>query len=800
MPYQHHTSSNLYVATTDYNGLIITSINPKLQKTITTKNSQGKVISVEDADTFVMKYTYDANGNLTTTTDAAGNVTTMSYDIRGRKTGMVDPDMGRWSYEYDALGNLIRQTDAKAQVTTMAYDLLGRMTSRTEPEGISSWTYDTQWVGALSSESGGIASKAYVYDTYGRVKASNTTINGQLYIVLTNYDGLGRVDTITYPNGVAVRHNYNTSHYFESVSNVNTGAVIWQANAMDQFGHLTSESFNNSKVTTNHNYHPVRGTLTGLSSVSGGTTIQNWSYDYDPIGNMKFRTDAVVGYTENFQYDNLNRLTHVRDAGGVLQKQYDYDEIGNIKSKSDVGAYAYDPFHPHAVQTAGGNSYSYDANGNMKGGAGRTLSWTSFNKPLGITTANGYSGYAYDAGHNRVQKTTQTMETTYIGKIYEQQRDILTGITKQVANIYAGSKLVASISDVSGIVSTRYMHGDHLGSISVITDETGAVVERLRFDVFGLPVDPATDAAKAMGASNTTRGFTGHEMDASTGLINMNARLYDPILGRFISADAVVPGAGNMQAFNRYSYVVNNPLMYTDPTGHFFGIDDLLFIAIVGAIAGGANAAMNGGGFMDIVLGAAIGGIAAYAGGSAGLWAGELAGGGLGGFIAGSIAGGIAGGVVGAAMGTAFYGGDMIANVRNAFVSGAATGFASAMFGQWAGAYVAGYWQGGADDARRALGQSLKNTFITAAAAMTARVAIDYISSDVAATGREMSGAAGKSSGNANGDTTSTRGRRLPKDSLAYETLLKDGTVTKEMLDNTWLYPNSKKVPSLNNS
>jgi len=166
-----------------------------------------------------------------------------------------------------------------------------------------------------------------------------------------------------------------------------------------------------------------------------------------------------------------------------------------------------------------------------------------------------------------VLKTTPTSTTAYIGKIYEQST--INGITKDVSHIYAGSKLVESIEQVAGLQPTiKYMHGDHLGSISVITDAGGAVIERLRFDVFGAPVNPTTGAATGFATSNTTRGYTGHEMDASTGLINMNARLYDPVLGRFISADTVIPEPGNMQSFNRYSYVLNNPLLYIDPTGH----------------------------------------------------------------------------------------------------------------------------------------------------------------------------------------------------------------------------------------
>ena len=124
--------------------------------------------------------------------------------------------------------------------------------------------------------------------------------------------------------------------------------------------------------------------------------------------------------------------------------------------------------------------------------------------------------------------------------------------------------------------STSYLHQDHLGSTSVITgrDTAGKVVvlERQYYDAFGLPLKDSTDARTAATKSSdiTKQGFTGHETLAAFGLIQMNARLYDPALGRFISADTFIQSPLNLQSYNRYSYVLNNPLSYTDPTGHFF--------------------------------------------------------------------------------------------------------------------------------------------------------------------------------------------------------------------------------------
>jgi RHS repeat-associated protein len=115
---------------------------------------------------------------------------------------------------------------------------------------------------------------------------------------------------------------------------------------------------------------------------------------------------------------------------------------------------------------------------------------------------------------------------------------------------------------------TLCFHTDHLGSVAVITNEAGAVVERLAYDAWGKRRFPngADDPAGSI-ESQTTRGFTGHEQLDDVALVHMNGRVYDPLLGRMISADPTVPDPLNAQAWNRYSYVGNDPLAFTDPSG-----------------------------------------------------------------------------------------------------------------------------------------------------------------------------------------------------------------------------------------
>src|ERR1051326_4318685 len=138
-----------------YHGLVTTDTNQNNQTRTVTKNSQGQVISVADAQGHVTSYSYDPVGNLTKTVDATGaNIVTATYDLRGRKTQSNDPNLGIWSYAYNALGQLVSQIDAKNQSAQFTYDLLGRVTQRVEPDMTASWSYDTApyGIGKLASD------------------------------------------------------------------------------------------------------------------------------------------------------------------------------------------------------------------------------------------------------------------------------------------------------------------------------------------------------------------------------------------------------------------------------------------------------------------------------------------------------------------------------------------------------------------------------------------------------------------------------------------------------------------------
>ncbi|HMH16545.1 MAG TPA: RHS repeat-associated core domain-containing protein [Burkholderiales bacterium] len=593
-------------------------------------------------------YNYDPFGNLIQT-NAGGVITGVTYDLRGRKTNMSDPDMGAWIYAYNALGELIRQTDARGNVSTMQYDPLGRMSSRSEPDMNSIWTYDncTMGVGKLCqvNADNGFAS-TYGYDPLGRLKTLTTNIDVS-YTVTTTYDGFSRVDTVTYPDTFAIKNGYNAFGYLSSVTNNTNGSVLWVKQAQTfqpSGGTAVQEVLGNPSgagALTNHRFYDALNRLTSTDAVGTAGTQVLFNYSYDPIGNLAQRVvDGFSGVTENFSYDSMNRLTlasGTNPAGTLVTRSLDYDVLGNIIYKSDVGVYGYGApcgarTCPHAVANVSGTvnaSYTYDANGNLTYGASRTLTYTSFNLPLNVGQGGNTFQYTYNADHERVRllvnRATGVYTTVYLhpggaGNLLYEKETLPDGTIENRNYVTAAGGLIGVYVIKTGAApEMRYYHRDHLGSIVAISNEAGTVTERLSYEAFGKrrAQDGTADPDNRIFGMYTDRGFTAHEHLEELGLIHMNGRVYDPLLGRFMTADSFLQSPTNLQSYNRYSYVWNNPLAFTDPSGHYnlgkkLGLDRPLS-AITGTIRGIADSANNDpGGFFvglfgSMIVGGAIG-------------------------------------------------------------------------------------------------------------------------------------------------------------------------------------------------
>ncbi len=419
-------------------------------------------------------------------------------------------------------------------------------------------------------------------------QSANTAAN-YLAQAQTQYNQLQNQADIYNPEQAArIQQQYN------AMLQDSTYIYYWRAGEYDASGRAIETLYGNGLVNT-YGYDQGSGYLNTIKTGLFWQDIRDLEYSYDALDNVLTKNDVMNGVSESYSYDNLDRLTssliNVNNGQQSLNQttNYSYDAVGNITNKSNVGAYYYASSRPHAVTQAGGTNYGYDANGNMTSGDGRNWQWTSFNKPKQITKAGNTVNFSYGPSRARYKQvataTAGTTTTYYIGSAYEKVIDP-AGKVRHKNTISAGGHSIATITEETKNIAgshvvtytTHYLHQDALNSVDLITNSQAEVVSHQNFRPFG--ERRAQIYAAGFNAGNTSainsvlqhinRGFGGHEELASVGLIHMNGRVYDAKLGRFASADPHIQAPNNSQSYNRYSYVLNNPLKYTDPSGFFF--------------------------------------------------------------------------------------------------------------------------------------------------------------------------------------------------------------------------------------
>ncbi|WP_444933929.1 FG-GAP-like repeat-containing protein [Microbulbifer sp. JTAC008] len=570
------------------------------QEHYTYLNSLGQVVRVVDANGTPISYEYDSQGNLVQTEvngDSNSRIS-IDYDLSGNKVQIQDPDSGQLNFEYDGLGQLRRQTWAQGTANekyfTQEFDLLGRVTSRIDTAAdntseTSSWVYDTTKYGLLSSKSKADFSESYHYDSLTRVDQISTSITGLGTKSFSySYDAFSREQSVTYPGGFAVEHSYDSKGfplYAYDITDLSAPALLWQADdTEDERGNLIYQQYGNglvSKSIYDSDSGLLTGIITGDGNLGGAVTgnIQSLSYQYDSMGNLLNRASsredsagsAQEAIVESFTFDDLNRLTKASTTGlssGSRVINYGYDDLGNLTSRTDVGTLKYERSGNagvHAVTEAGGLSYQYDVYGNMTSRADVAAEYDVFNKPTRIDSTY----FSYGPDRARYKQVNDSVTTYYLaGGQYE----VVVGENGTTQKSYLGSYLLHSEAD-SGDTQILYMHLDHLGSVESITDDDGNLVERLAYSPFGLRrMDDWSDGDPTNGDPETlptTKGYTGHEMLDQLSLVHMNGRVYDPVIGRFMSTDLFIQSPYNSQSFNRYTYTFNNPLSFVDPSGYY---------------------------------------------------------------------------------------------------------------------------------------------------------------------------------------------------------------------------------------
>ena len=560
----------------------------------------------------------------------ASIATTATFDLLGRMTVQDDPDLGRVQHRYNSLGEPRCRQDAAGGLTVTAYDGLGRMASRRDHraragsacatlsatpgalEGNATWTYDAgNGLGKVStvsdSETG--YSRTQRYDSLGRPSTAETTpgTGEDPHHEKATYDRFGRPFQFFDASRTqarfdfnGVRHAYNSNGYLERLQDAEgtfdgqgtftPNTVYRTVTATDARGNVTAETLGNG-ATRVHKFDGRTGRLLGIQAGKSSTKdLQDLAYQWDTLGNLKSRTsgEGASALTEAFTYDNLNRLrTHQVGSGAVQSTAY--DGYGNVRSRTGVGTYAYGADsggsgRPHAVASVTENgvsvTHSYDANGSLTSSSdGRTVSYAAFGKATSVSKGGHTSAFTHGPDRSRFKRTDtdgmgKATTTLYIGSVER--------VTHPDATVTVRRRIGGTAIELAGPAvgsceadAVRYVLRDHLGSVDRLVNAQGAVRQSMSFAAWGARRGPAdwTELAEAAARSfddcATTRGFTGHEMLDAVGVVHMNGRIYDPALGRFLRADPFVQFPSNLQSHNRYSYALNNPLAYTDPSGYF---------------------------------------------------------------------------------------------------------------------------------------------------------------------------------------------------------------------------------------
>ena len=576
-------------------------------------NALGQIAQVVDSRNTPVDYTYDAQGNLKTTVVDNNVLTTITvvHDLAGNKTRITDPDAGVISFAYNGFGELRRQTwqpdlTGYTKSITYTYDALGRQIGRTDqPVSGNATSYSWAWdapgqLGLLASQSGNGITESYGYDHLSRVQTLTTSITGMTgsRIFTYGYDSFSRPTTTTYPGGLSISRDYHASGLHVRTRDItgSTDSILWAlGDTTNDRGQLTHELYGNGVVTA-HAYAGNNGLLSGITSgrlTENNTVndlhgdIQTLSYEFDSLGNLHSRTTqrsdnnglAFEEITERFAYDSLNRVT-ASTTSGLFSRilDYQYDDLGNLTYRSDLGTLTYNRTSNagiHAITSSGTAStpayktYAYDKYGNMTSRGGETITYDVFNKPLTISGSSGTTSFSYGPNHERFKQISGG-KTTYVinGGAYEEIVDNTTGSVTQKS--YVDGFIVQTA--IGSTTEVTYLHNDHLGSTEAMSDVNGNLLNRMSFGVWGnrqqADWQSGILATGELNAFRTTKGYTGHEQLDAHNLVHMGGRVYDPTIGRFLSADLYIQSPYNTQSFNRYSYVFNNPLSYTDPSGY----------------------------------------------------------------------------------------------------------------------------------------------------------------------------------------------------------------------------------------
>ena len=537
--------------TYDLRGRRITSTDQNLKTTTYTYDDADRLTAVTDPATNTTQYAYDTEDNLLSITDANNHTTYFAYNARGWVTGTTFPSTLSESYTYDLVGNLLSKTDRKNQTIQYVYDALYRLSSKTYPDSTSvEYVYDL--AGKVQQVSDPTGTYGFAYDNMGRLisTATNYSFVAGTYTNSYAHDAASNRTSLTAPDGSISTYGYDTLNRLNGLANSWAGSFGFSYDALSRRTQLTRPN----GVNTNYSYDGLSHLLSVLHQ-AGVNTLDGASYTYDPAGNRATKTNYLNGVTSNYGYDPLYELTQVTQ-GASTTESYSYDAVGNRLSSSGVASYSYNASNELTANSLG--SYSYDNDGNtLTDASGKSYTWDFENRMTQAVvpgTGGGTTTFKYDPFGRRIQKSGPLGTTNYVYDGYNVVEEVDNG-GNVLSRYTQGSHVDEWLAELrSG--TTSYYERDGLGSITSLSNSSGALANTYTYDAFG-------KLTASTGTLTNPFQYTGREFDQETGLNYNRARYYDPSAGRFLSDDPIGFNGGN----DFYAYVANNPVIFTDPSG-----------------------------------------------------------------------------------------------------------------------------------------------------------------------------------------------------------------------------------------
>ncbi|MER6792093.1 RHS repeat-associated core domain-containing protein [Amycolatopsis mediterranei] len=581
-------------------------------------------------------YAYTRSGKQATVTDTTGkNVWTFEYDLKDRKIASTDPDTGRTTFTYDAAGRLLTTTDARNRLISYTYDNLGRKTAEYDGPAltgtkIAGWTYDTLLPGQPTSSTRYVGTKAYTkettgYDTAGRPTGSKVTIppgdkglSGSYQFGITYDPNSGAVHTMNTPEEGGLPAEEVSFAYYDNgapktMLAVNTSGdftKLVSSTAYNPLGQVLRTNYNDDQspyqVSVTSTYADGTNrleTVQAQRSTSSDYWIANRVYSYNQVGNLTKIADTPPGTKSDvqcFRQDYLQRLTEAwtpgsgdcaaqpttagTDGAAPYWTSWTFDDTGDRKTQvqhtpsGDITTASTYPApgasRPHAVEavtTTGSSgttqtSYGYTKTGSTESrgpaGAAQTFTYDAEGRVATAKEANGAdSSYLYDADGNLLITKDPSGTTLSVG---DMELFVPTGATfASGTRFYSYNGQVIATRASSGGLSWKL--SDHQGTTYATVDAGNLAVTKRWQDPYGTSrgTPPSTWPDK--------HGFVGGYQN-TTGLTHLGARDYDPLSGRFLTADPMLD-TGNPQALNAYSYGNNSPISFSDPSGMMWGAE-----------------------------------------------------------------------------------------------------------------------------------------------------------------------------------------------------------------------------------